>query len=182
MKLKNNQSGAAHIVAILLVILIVAVGFVGWKVWDNQNQDIQPINNASATNSNNTDSMGDSTTTAIEIKALGIKVNDPENRKLQLHAEKICAAECATKDSYFIRDNNSDYFSRCNYAAGISEIDLKTREDRTDIANLSKKIGDTYYWVNLGSNFQSPCGDATDDAFVTSIRQYILDNMEALIK
>jgi hypothetical protein len=34
MKLKNNQSGIAHVAAILLVVVIAVVGFVGWKVWD----------------------------------------------------------------------------------------------------------------------------------------------------
>lgn len=54
MKIKNNQSGVAHMVAILAVIVIVAIGLVGWKVWDNnrtkQNNSTPPIsdtNNAS---------------------------------------------------------------------------------------------------------------------------------------
>lgn len=35
-KLRYNQSGAAHLLSILLTIVVIAIGLVGWKVWDNK--------------------------------------------------------------------------------------------------------------------------------------------------
>lgn len=36
MKLKNNQSGIAHLGLVLAVLVVVTVGVVGWRVWDNK--------------------------------------------------------------------------------------------------------------------------------------------------
>lgn len=94
-----------------------------------------------------------------------------------MHAEKVCAAACDTEDSYFIRDDNTAYFDKCNYPSGVIKLDanaLKGREKYT------KQIGDTYFYVTAGSNIQSPCGDENDAAYVNSLRQYITANMSAL--
>lgn len=45
---KSNQSGIAHLGAILVVIVIAGVGFVGWKVWQAQ-QDKKTSTESSAT-------------------------------------------------------------------------------------------------------------------------------------
>ncbi len=38
MKIKNDQSGIAHVAMLVLVVVVIGVvGFVGWKVWDNRN-------------------------------------------------------------------------------------------------------------------------------------------------
>lgn len=48
MKIKNNQEGIAHLVAILAIVVVVAIGFVGWKVWDNRQTN--PSNTKDSTN------------------------------------------------------------------------------------------------------------------------------------
>ncbi len=42
MRLKNNQSGIAHLAAILSLIVVVAIGVVGWRVWLNSDKDNRP--------------------------------------------------------------------------------------------------------------------------------------------
>jgi hypothetical protein len=36
MKLKSNQTGIAHVLAVTAVVLIAVIGFAGWKVWEAQ--------------------------------------------------------------------------------------------------------------------------------------------------
>ena len=115
---------------------------------------------------------------------MGIKVNDPENRKLEVHAEKICAGQCDTEDSYFIRDSNDAYFARCDYPVGISkvnEVGVKSIADNPNSysSKHSKKVGNDYYYVFPGSNFEAACENLQtgDEEYENDIRQYILDNI-----
>ena len=39
MIIKNNESGVAHITAIVVVLVLATVGVVGLKVWDNQKKE-----------------------------------------------------------------------------------------------------------------------------------------------
>ncbi len=39
MTLKQNQSGVAHLAAIVIVILVAGLGFAGWRVYDLQNKN-----------------------------------------------------------------------------------------------------------------------------------------------
>lgn len=181
--IKSDQSGVAHIGIILLIVAVIgAVGFVGWRVWDNQKQDKEASQSSTTSTTNNSVNVQDKSSTGIEIAALGIKVNDPEGRKLQLHTEKICAAECSDEDSYFIRDNNSSYFERCDYPTGVIELEQSyvAENPNASLVKHSRKIGNDYIATTLGSNFQSPCGDANDESYVTELRQYVLDNIEIL--
>lgn len=52
MKIKNNQSGATHLIAILLVVLIVTIGMVAWKVWEKKANDTSARSNKATTQKN----------------------------------------------------------------------------------------------------------------------------------
>ncbi len=77
MKLKNNQSGAAHIVVILLVIVIAIVGVVGWKVWDNSKTKSDSTPKAQDKTQQTSDNSSDSTKSYLEIAQWGIKFEVP---------------------------------------------------------------------------------------------------------
>lgn len=52
MKIKNDQSGIAHVAMVVLIVVVIGVvGFVGWKVWDNKDKK---LNNTTTSNSSNT--------------------------------------------------------------------------------------------------------------------------------
>ena len=73
MKLRNNQSGVAHLAAILVVVVVIAIGAVGWKVWDNSNAKEQ----------NNSPSQSDSQKNKKDIDA---QANDAEEKKASLYS------------------------------------------------------------------------------------------------
>lgn len=47
MKLRNNQSGIAHLVALLIIVIIAVVGFAGWRVYtlDQENKKLNKTAN-----------------------------------------------------------------------------------------------------------------------------------------
>lgn len=79
MKIKNNQSGLAHIVVVVLIVAVIAVtGFVGWKVWDgsrSKSKNEAPVTNTQSNDNNLNDSQ------AAELKELvpegWVKYQDP---------------------------------------------------------------------------------------------------------
>lgn len=192
MKIKNNQSGVAHVAIVLLIVVVLGVaGFVGWKVWDSR-KDSSIIKDAASVNTSSQDTdTSDKKTEAgagIEIPALGIKVNDPENRGLVLETSEICVDECTKVD--LIRDNNDSYFNECKYVASIRKIvdndnpmaDMKTTDYYYP---LTKKVGSNWYQVRTGSNFQSNCkynsdGTNPNEEYEKSTRLYIANNIVAL--
>ncbi len=178
--MKTNQKGFSAVEVILVLVIVGLVAGFGWYVWQSKNKDDSKTANTTS-NESSTSESGKS----LAITALGIKVNDPEGRDLQMHAEKICAAECDTEDSYFIRDDNDGYFERCEYPAVVSKVSEDSVHYITEDANYAtehhiKKIGDSYYQVALG-HFQAPCDNLQDgdEDYEDGIRQYILDNMVA---
>lgn len=183
---KLNQKGFSVVEILIVIVVVGLLGAVGWLVYDRQSKNNDSSNKSQTSSTAPTDTTTKSETSgkALEIAALGIKVNDPDGRNLQVHTEKICAAECDTEDSYFIRDNNDAYFSRCEYPAGISILDASNIKDMTDIpdsdtAKHTKKIGNDYFYVFPGSHFQSPCDKLQDgdEQYEDGVRQYIVDNI-----
>lgn len=178
--MKATQKGFSVVEVLIVIVIVGLLGVVGWLVYDKQSNN----KDSDSSSQTNTTSNSEKSSKALEISALGIKVNDPDGRNLQVHSEKICAAECDTEDSYFIRDNNDAYFDRCEYPAGISKLNesgIKDITDRPDssIAKHTKKVGNDYFYVFPGSHSQAPC-DALqdgDEQYEDSIRQYILDNI-----
>jgi hypothetical protein len=85
MKIKTNDSGIAHVFALLVVVLVIVIGGVGWRVWDASQQK-----SAKSTDSTNTsDKAADS-----------IKISVAEEGKLVLpngHADPTIAK---TTDGY----------------------------------------------------------------------------------
>ena len=63
MKIKNDQSGIAHVAIVFLVVVVIGViGLVGWKVWDNNKES----NNNSESNSSSSNKDASSTPAAKE--------------------------------------------------------------------------------------------------------------------
>jgi hypothetical protein len=192
MKIKNNQSGVAHIAIVLLIVVVLGVaGFVGWKVWDirkdsSKIKDTAPVNTSSQ--DTNTSNKKTEAGTGIEISSLGIKINDPESRGLVLETSEICEDSCTKVD--LIRDNNDSYFNECKYVASIRKI-VDNDNPMADMKStdyyypLTKKVGSNWYQVRTGSNFQSSCKNNSDgtnpnEAYEKSIRLYIANNIVAL--
>lgn len=181
-----NQKGSA-VVVLLIVTLLVATGGVGYFVFTRQ-QD----SNKKATDAVNNSSLNQSSgksTKALEISALGVRINDPDGRNLQVHAQKDCEVDCdtSTKLAYSIRDNNDTYFARCEYPAGVTESTAEDFARSQEIpgsyqAKNNKKIGAKYYYIFPGTHYQSPCDKLQegDEEYEDEIRQYIVDNLVAL--
>lgn len=184
MKKLNNQGSALLVVFVVLVIILAGVtGYLVYRRSGSSNQTATNNADITVTEDSSHEQPMESNGQSIEIAAINIKVNDPEKRGLMLHTQKICAADCDDEDSYFIHDSNTEYFGRCQYPAGIDEVGAEVLEEpESYVAKHTKKIGDRYYYVTPGSNFQSPCGSKQDgdDTYEDNIRQYILDNMVAL--
>ncbi|HVI69658.1 MAG TPA: hypothetical protein VM581_04325 [Magnetospirillaceae bacterium] len=159
--MNRNQKGFGVVEIIIILVVLAAVGVGAWYVWQANNKK---TDNLQVTNK------------PLEIPEFGIKINDPDGRNLQMHAQKICAAECDTENSYFIRDNNNAYFGRCEYPVIISKIEERFAQDVT-----SKKIDNTYFHVSY-AHFQSQCMnlEAGDEEYEAAIKQYVLDNMVKL--
>ena len=184
---RTNQEGFSIVEILVALVAIGLIGSIGWYAWQSKNKN---SGDSQIANIISTETMSKAQTNSkapLEISALGIKVNDPEGRNLQAHADKICAAECDTANSYFIRDKNDTYFNRCEYPVGISKLseggvnDIAERPD-SYIAKNTKKIGNGYYYVFRGSHFQAPCDKLQngDEQYEDEIQQYILDNLEKL--
>ncbi len=169
---KIDQKGFSVVELVVVALVIGLIAGLGWWIM-NARKDTK----SSTTTTTQQSSQQANTNQALEIAALGIKINDPDGRKLQLHAEKICAADCDTEDTQFIRDDNDAYFSKCKYPTAVTTIEGEALEGRE---KYTKKIGDKYFYATLGSNFQSPCGDESDMAYVEGLRQYVIKNMAAL--
>ena len=183
--MKKDQRGSSIVVVLLALLVIAVCAGAGYVVFSKQNDKEGKSSTTSKSDSStvNTKPASD----VLEIPALSVKVNDPDSRNLKLHSEKICAAECSTEDSYFIRDDNNAYFDRCEYPAGVYKLDQGsiqnvTSKPNSDAAKHTKKIGNNYYGVTLGTNYQAPCSKSQngDDSYQSEIRQYILDNLRAL--
>lgn len=179
-----NQKGSA-VVVLLILILLVAIGGVGYMVFTRQEDSGKKANDTATT-----PEISQSTDKAIgplEISALGVKINDPDGRGLQLQAKKVCAFECDTEDTYFVGDSNSAYLDRCGYPAGVSESTADEFAESQKVAGSyrarhHKKIGDKYYYVFPGDSIQSPCGklQGDDEKYEDEIRAYIVKNLVAL--
>lgn len=180
---KLNTKGFGVVEGLLIVLIIIVLGGVGYYVFNSQKKQNESQNSSQVVEQKPADSP-QINSNSLEITALKIKVNDPDKRGLALHTEKVCAAECATEDSYFIKDNNTGYFDRCDYPAGVNKLtesDIKDITSNPDsyMAKNSKKVGDSYYNVFPGSHVQSPCSALKDgdEKYEEEIRQYILSNI-----
>lgn len=84
MKLKKNELGITHVVAIVAVVVIIAIGAVGWMVWDG-NKGTKSNSTTDSSNSNKDVSSSPTTkegnakekTTTLMGKVSFIKGNEP---------------------------------------------------------------------------------------------------------
>lgn len=79
---KLNQTGAAHLVAILIVVVLGIVGFTGWKVYDSNQKTKKSLDNASSNNAaivEKKKSPPEETTVKYESKDLGFSFSYPKD-------------------------------------------------------------------------------------------------------
>lgn len=166
MKLKNNQSGAAHIVVILLVILIAVVGVVGWKVWDNnknKSNNTSSITNNSSQSSSNDNSSSVDKKAYLEIPELGVKITLSEEIEdayyVIVKKDSRTTASISTKSLDNISKNCSaseDYFGGIYYFTDPNAPDpyagASTNAEAFPDALL---ISDKY--IYLATNHQDSC-------------------------
>lgn len=134
MKLKNNESGIAHIAAIVVVVVFVAIGVVGWKVWDNQKSSDTKKNTAATTtgsakketsNSTSTD-KADATPAATTdeqviaaVKAYCNASIDPTTKKPLVL--KVGTAGASQKQVLYSSDKNFAYVNAVCSTDGTTE-------------------------------------------------------------
>ena len=175
MKLRKNQTGTAHLVAILLVVFIVIVGVVGWKVWDNGKK------NDTTKTTSKTEPGRDTTTSTddyyLKITELGVKLkltqdtkdmtyhlNDTGNAVLSSTSlakeEPKCAADYTGTSGVGIVGSFTDP-EGSDQVQGGSGTNAESFPDAV-------KVGTRYYFVLPGQSYCVDVGtknNPTDAAF-----------------
>ena len=125
MKLRNNQSGIAHVAAIALVVVIAATGFVGWKVWDN-NKTKESTSNAATPSETKykevkkpADEYADWKTASFELAEASFKY--PDNLKLTREVKPDASANTSF-ESYTLTasDETSIQIGAYHFMGGFS--------------------------------------------------------------
>jgi cytoskeletal protein RodZ len=176
-KLKDSQSGAAHLIVILLVVAIAVIGFVGWKVLgeSNESADNKKTNTSNPTPNtskpmNSNKSTNDQTTTTpdasseyLVIKEWGVKIKleDAEKITYVMSGTPNGApnADMATSSAALRLKDSVTNSENCR-ALGMSVSQLTSATNAT-------KIDDYYYGFEGVGN--DACGDNTIDALKEKI-------------
>lgn len=159
MKLKNNQSGLAHVAVILLAVVVIGVvGFAGWKVWDSTRTDSSTQSTTPTTTSATTDTSQEPTVDPNEgylvIKQWGLRFKTPSGLtgvKYVINDDTVAfyakpkGANVEYVGNYDKLENGSP-----KYALGV--LVRSTASSKT-IASVGikvegKKLGDYYYYTH----------------------------------
>lgn len=174
-----GSSAAIFGVVIVLLLTFAVVGGGG-----NSQSDKSKIGHADTPTNINKDVSGD--TSSIRISALGVKINNPENRSLIVETINPTTKQYTNLPTgFYIRDNNNDFFNRCNYPANIVLIDdSNSNQVLNDFSKqpYTKTINYKTYYVGAGYSDQKPCGSLKDADmnYQTELRSYIVSNLDAL--
>lgn len=160
MKIKNNQTGIAHVAAIVLVIVIAVIGFVGWKVWDNQKDKPQTTNTNTTAASSDTATTDTNKDTHLDISEWGVRITvDPT-------IAKVTYVYNASQDSVTLTsDLQKSLSSECEYATkspwGISRLSTETVAASPDVyLGYDEKVGDYSFRRTYP---QTGCEDSDND-------------------
>ena len=160
MKIKNNESGLAHIAIVALVVLVIGiVGFAGWKVWDKKDIKISNESPATATKSTARDADETKTTSKdkryLEIKEYGLKIALTEG--IEDAYITIDPYPPASAGGSYLSVHSLDEYPRCKIVAAVSKAkvgdpivssdDLFTKEYLERVSSF--KMGEYYYWITL---------------------------------
>lgn len=175
--MKKNQKGFTLVEGLLVVIVIAVVAGVGFYVYSaNKNNNKKDDTAVVGSKENNTDDNEKKQPgKPVEITALGVKINDPEGRGLDLKIVNTTnAVDGGPWTRYLIKDSNEDYHTRCGYPASVSEDE--------DANAGSLKVGSRRYWVGHGTNFQAQCDSQTeaDTKYEDNLIEYIKANLAEL--
>lgn len=149
MKFKTNQSGAAHLVAILTVIIVVAIGTIGWRVWDNNNQ------NAKQDKTTNITSVP-----YLEIAELGVKLKLTQSTKdmtyhINSSGDAVLSSTSLAKEEPKCA---ADYAGNNGVGMVSSFTNPEDQLPNGSGTNASTfpdavKVGDKYYFIVTGQQF-----------------------------
>jgi PsbP-like protein len=184
MKIKNDQSGIAHVAMFVLVVVVIGVvGFVGWKVWDNgQSKDSVSDKPKTTTESIENDSS-DIGLKEYKNTEYGFSFNYPTNWTLEvnlsdigrgsLEGEVIVKSPTGTevlfgpnlggKGGDCVDDNNQRTTQICTTQNILLVEKLPSSPSTSPVfyyqASFTESIrngGNTYYYISLGSGDNSP--------------------------
>ncbi len=185
MNIYKNQKGFAGLEVLIIIVVVAALAGVGYYVVSNKDKDKSSDFSSSESTTSGETSPNVASSNALEISEFGVKINDPDNRSIEVKSDLTGDVEGNEFTQYLVRDKNSEYFGRCDYAASIKVVKPEYVEDdlkSPDVARYMKKVGSKYYSVGWGSHSQEKCMSETeqDQAYQESLRLYIVANLEAL--
>jgi Tfp pilus assembly protein PilE len=178
--MKTNQKGFGLIGVILVILLIVIIGGVGYTVYNSQKDKNNAADSGSTTNAT---TQGQSVK-FVEIAALKLKINDPNNRDMKVKVVEVQSpVDGLNITEYTITPADySQFDENCESPVAIFELnDEETATYKQDsyLATFIKNINGKNYYVGhpLGG-----CGDDAPgwDTFVRDFRTYVLNNLVSL--
>ncbi len=170
-KLKNNQTGVAHLAAIVVIVLVLAVGGVGYYVW-NSNKDKSNDSTTSSSNTTTSPEPKQEVTTKADpnagylvMKEWGLRFKVPSGLtdvKYAIHGDKAAFfAKPSGSSVKYISDYDKFEDDNFSHATGILIRSTSSTTDRVDGPVQGKKIGNYYYYT-----YWSFSGTATGAACV----------------
>lgn len=174
-----KNKGVMILLAILIVVVIAAT--VTFFVM-NKDSDKEPDSQTN-TNTSSNESTNSTAGTPLVIEALGLKINDPDNRQLVLVEKEVDPLGEGTPESvYLVTDKfTAETMVDCDYPAGISSITTTEYNDYKADGLTVLSISNKYYLVGGTNMAGGGCID-TEAAMQYSdeLKQYIADNAVAL--
>jgi len=173
MNTKNTSSGFALVAGLLIVIIVAVLGFGGWYVY-NQQKDNKNTKDSSEQSLNGTQKTS-TEDLSLEIPELGLKINDPDSRKLSIEKVDIQSpydSGVATVSVVTPADYREEYRNICKHPSYIDE----TTADNT--AKNVTKIGNRYYII--GGTILGCGGTEEMNQYLTELQTYIIKNITTL--
>lgn len=174
---KLNQKGFGFIGILMVILLIIIVGGAAYIIYNSQKNKNSTVDTSSPTN---TTSQGQSVK-SVEIAALKLKINDPNNRNMKVKVVEVQSPiDGSSTTEYTVTPADySQFADHCESPVAIFELsDEEAATYRQDSSRSSfvKNINGKNYYVGypLGG-----CGDDKPgwDAFVRDFRTYVLNNI-----